>query len=39
MKILLQQLSPDRLDALSEALFDLENLADLHNWLKNIDEQ
>lgn len=39
IKILLQQLSPDRLDALSEALFDLENLADLHNWLKNIDEQ
>ena len=39
IKILLQQISPDRLDALSEALFDLENLADLHNWLKNIDEQ
>ena len=39
IKILLQQISPYRLDALSEALFDLENLAALHNWLKNIDEQ
>ncbi len=38
-KVLLHQISPDLLDALSEALFDLENLADLDNWLKNINQQ
>ena len=36
IKILLH---PDLLDELSEALFDLENLEDLHNWLKNINER
>jgi predicted transposase/invertase (TIGR01784 family) len=39
IKVLLHQIAPDRLDTLSETLFDLENLADLHNWLKNINEQ
>jgi hypothetical protein len=38
IKVLLYQLASDPLDALSEALFDLENLEDLHNWLKNINE-
>jgi predicted transposase/invertase (TIGR01784 family) len=37
IKILLHQLVPERLDSLSEALFDLESLADLHNWLENIN--
>jgi len=36
IKVLLYQLAPELLDALSEALFDLQNLEDLHNWLKNI---
>jgi len=35
-KVLLHQLTLDQLDGLSEALFDLESLEDLHNWLKNI---
>jgi predicted transposase YdaD len=33
---LLHQLAPEQLDTLSEALFDLESLEDLHNWLENI---
>jgi len=37
IKVLLHELAPERLDALSEALFDLESLADLHNWLENIN--
>jgi flagellar biosynthesis/type III secretory pathway protein FliH len=39
VQVLLQQISPERLDTLSEALFDLENLTDLHNWLKNTFQQ
>jgi hypothetical protein len=38
IKILLHGLAPERLDVLSEALFDLENLEDLHNWLENIND-
>jgi predicted transposase/invertase (TIGR01784 family) len=38
IKVLLHQLAPELLDTLSEALFDLENLEDLHNWLENISE-
>jgi predicted transposase/invertase (TIGR01784 family) len=37
IKVLLHQLAPELLDELSEALFDLESLADLHNWLNNIN--
>ena len=37
LKIQLCQLDPNVLDSLSEALFDLENLEDLHNWLKSIN--
>jgi predicted transposase/invertase (TIGR01784 family) len=36
IKVLLHQLAPEQLDTLSEALFDLESLEDLHNWLENI---
>ena len=36
IKVLLNQLSLEQLDELSEALFDLGNIEDLHNWLKNI---
>jgi predicted transposase/invertase (TIGR01784 family) len=36
IKVLLDQLVPELLDTLSEDLFDLEGLEDLHNWLKNI---
>ena len=39
IKVLLHQLVPELLDALSEALFDLENLEDLHNWLENINDK
>ena len=38
IKILLHQLAPERLDSLSEALFDLESLEDLHSWLENIND-
>jgi predicted transposase/invertase (TIGR01784 family) len=38
IKVLLNQLAPEILDVLSEALFDLESLEDLHNWLKNIND-
>jgi predicted transposase/invertase (TIGR01784 family) len=38
IKVPLHELAPERLDVLSEALFDLENLEDLHNWLKNIND-
>jgi predicted transposase/invertase (TIGR01784 family) len=38
IKVFLHQLVPERLDVLSEALFDLENLEDLHNWLNNIND-
>ncbi len=38
-KVLLHQITPDLLDTLSEALFDLGNLVDLENWLKNINQQ
>ena len=34
IKVLLSQLAPELLDALSEAWFDLESLEDLHSWLK-----
>jgi len=34
IKVLLHQLAPELLGVLSEALFDLENLEDLLNWLK-----
>ena len=37
LKAQLHQLDSNVLDILSEALFDLENLEDLHNWLKNIN--
>jgi predicted transposase/invertase (TIGR01784 family) len=37
-KVLLHQLAPELLDTLSEALFDLESLEDLHNWLENIND-
>jgi len=37
-KVLLHQLAPELLDSLSEALFDLESLEDLHNWLENIND-
>ena len=37
IKVLLHELAPERLDVLSEALFDLESLGDLHNWLENIN--
>jgi hypothetical protein len=33
IKVLLHQLVPGLLDTLSEDLFDLESLQDLHNWL------
>lgn len=39
LKAQLHQLDPNVLDILSEALFDLENLEDLHNWLKNINHR
>ena len=39
IKVLLHQLAPELLDVLSEALFDLESLEDLHNWLRNINDQ
>ena len=39
IKVLLHQLAPELLDTLSEALFDFENLADLHNWLETINNQ
>ncbi|MDX2255877.1 MAG: Rpn family recombination-promoting nuclease/putative transposase [Pseudanabaenaceae cyanobacterium bins.39] len=35
IKVLLQGLAPELLDVLSEALFDLESLEDLRNWLEN----
>ena len=38
IKILLHQLAPELLDVLSEALFDLESLEDLHSWLENIND-
>jgi predicted transposase/invertase (TIGR01784 family) len=38
IKVLLHQLAPEQLDTLSEALFDLESLEYLHNWLKNIND-
>ncbi len=38
IKVLLHKLAPERLDILSEALFDLESLEDLHNWLENIND-
>ena len=38
IKVLLHQLAPELLDGLSEALFDLESLEDLHNWLRNIND-
>ncbi|MEI6332160.1 MAG: Rpn family recombination-promoting nuclease/putative transposase [Pseudanabaena sp.] len=38
-KILLHQLTPELLDALSESLFDLNSLEDLQNWLENINNQ
>jgi predicted transposase YdaD len=38
-KLLLNQLGQELLDILSEALFDLENLEDLHNWLESINNQ
>jgi hypothetical protein len=38
-KVQLHQLVPERLDTLSEVLFDLEDLEDLDNWLKNINNQ
>ena len=37
-KVLLHQLAPELLDTLSEALFDLESLEDLHSWLENISD-
>jgi predicted transposase/invertase (TIGR01784 family) len=37
IKVLFHELSSERLDVLSEALFELESLADLHNWLENIN--
>jgi predicted transposase/invertase (TIGR01784 family) len=39
LKVQLYQLDLHVLDVLSEALFDLENLEDLHNWLKNINHR
>ena len=39
LKAQLHQLDPNVLDILSEALFDLENLEDLHNLLKNINHR
>jgi len=39
IKVLLHQLEPEILDTLSEALFDLESLDDLHSWLENINDQ
>jgi predicted transposase/invertase (TIGR01784 family) len=38
IKVLLHQLAPELLDVLSEALFDLESLEDLHSWLENIND-
>jgi predicted transposase/invertase (TIGR01784 family) len=38
IKVPLRKLAPERLDLLSEALFDLESLEDLHNWLENIND-
>jgi predicted transposase/invertase (TIGR01784 family) len=37
IKVLLFQLEPEPIDVLSEALFDLQSLEDLCNWLKNIN--
>ena len=37
IKVLLLQLEPEPLDVLSEALFDLQSLEDLCNWLENIN--
>jgi predicted transposase YdaD len=39
IKVQLYQLDPNVLDTFSEALFDLENLEDLHNWLKSINNR
>lgn len=39
LKAQLHQPDPNVLDILSEALFDLENLEDLHNWFKNINHR
>jgi predicted transposase/invertase (TIGR01784 family) len=36
IKVPFRKLAPELLDVLSEALFDLESLEDLHNWLENI---
>jgi predicted transposase YdaD len=38
IKVLLHQLAPELLDVLSEALFDLESLEDLHSWIENIND-
>ncbi len=37
IKVRLDQLAPELLDLLTEALFDLESLEDVHNWLTNIN--
>ena len=37
IKVLLFQLEPEPLDVVSEALFDLQSLEDLCNWLENIN--
>ncbi|MEI6430471.1 MAG: DUF4351 domain-containing protein, partial [Pseudanabaena sp. ELA607] len=39
LKVQLHQLDPNVLDTLSEVLFDLENLEDLHNWLQDINHR
>ena len=36
IRILLNQLTLEQLDELSEALFDLENLQDLDNWFRGM---
>jgi predicted transposase YdaD len=38
IKVRLDQLAPELLDLLTEALFDLESLEDVHNWLTNIND-
>jgi len=38
IKVLLNQLAPEQLDELSEALFDLEDLQDLDNWFRGMND-
>jgi predicted transposase YdaD len=39
LQVQLHRLDPNLLDTLSEALFDLENIEDLSNWFKSINNR